>query len=165
MLLANVFAYGGMIVSLAGVKAKRDIQKWCFFIGPLLLMAGAYLFGNTVFILLQAVIVLAGLGGVLNLKPKLLSWLTMLSAAAALAVLSTSGLVRADWGLTGPVGLALVALGIASAPRPASNHLLFWAGVPLLVFSIITHAWPFAVLNFLWGIVLLHTMLTKRPHS
>ena len=164
-LLANAFAYGGMIISLAGVRAKRDIQKWCFFIGPLLLMAGAYLFGNTVFILLQAVIVLAGLGGVLNLKPALLSWLTMLSAAAALAVLWQSGLVQADWGLTGPVGLALVALGIASAPRPASNHLLFWAGVPLFIFSIITHAWPFAVLNFLWGIVLLHTMLTKRPHS
>lgn len=165
MLLANAFAYGGMVIFLAGVRAKRETQKWCFFIGPLFLMAGAYLFGNTVFVLLQAVTVLAGLGGVLNLKPKFLSWLTVLSAIAALAALWQMGLVRPDRELTGPVGLVLLALGIALAPRSVSNPLIFVACVPLVIFSIITSAWPFAVLNFLCGIILLHTMFTKRPHS
>lgn len=162
MLLANAFAYGGMIVFLTGVKAKRETQKWCFFIGPLLLMAGAYLFGNAVFILLQGVIVLAGLGGVLNMKPALLSWLTVLSAIAALAALWQGGYIRPDWSVTGPAGLVLLALGIALSPRPMSNPLLFSACVPLVVFSVITHTWPFAVLNFLCGVILLHTMITTR---
>lgn len=164
-LIANACAYLGMIISLAGIKAKRDTQKWCFFIGPLLLMAGAYLFGNTVFILLQAVIVLAGLGGILNAPPKF-SWLIVLAGGASLAFLWHGGFVRPNLELTGPIGLVLVALGVALAPRPMSNHLLFWAGVPLFIFSVITRAWPFAVLNFLWGAVLLHTLyFKKRPRS
>lgn len=128
-LLANACSYLGMTIALAGVKAKRETQKWCYLIGPLLLLVGAYLFGNTVFILLQAVIVVAGFGGILDLKPTLLAWPTLLSAAIALAALWQGGFVELNWSITGPVGLVLVTLGVALAPRPVSNLLYFihWA--------------------------------------
>lgn len=163
--LANACAYLGMVISLAGIKARRDMQKWCFFIGPLFLTVGAYLLGNWVFTLLEAIVVLAGLGAILDVRPTILSWLVVTAGAVSLVFLWHAGLVRPDWSITGPVGLVLLALGVALAPRPVSNVLLFVAGVPLLIFSFIGGLWAFVILNIAWSAILLHSMITKRPRT
>ncbi|MDP3947802.1 MAG: hypothetical protein Q8Q41_03880 [bacterium] len=164
-LIANACAYLGMLISLAGIKAKRDTQKWCYFIGPIFMLVGAYLLGNWVLTLLQAIIVLAGLGGILNVPPKF-SWVIIFAGAASIASLWQMGLVRPDWSITGPVGLVAIALGVALAPHPVSAFLLLVGGLPLLIFSAVEGLWGWVVFNLVWSAMLLHTLyFKKRPRA
>lgn len=166
-MLAPVLSYAGMTISLIGlslnyVEKKKlpdrdNIQRRLYFLGAILLMSGAYLISNWVYTSLQGILAVSALGG-LAVRDKLLSCIVFFLSVAALFFLAYAGLVVFDWTVSGPMGLIVLAVGVALIPRRGSNELLLAGGIILLVYSITAMQWPWIILNLLWSITLIPTV-------
>lgn len=159
----NAVAYAAFVGIITGVFWERYRNLLITFGAAILALYSGIFFHNTLFTVLQLLIVVSGLLQLVNAH-KRFAMITMVTfTITAYAFLALSGIITDTWTLMGSFGLLGIAFGLVILPKHYGFIVMSVGGILLIFYGFAVEAWVFFFLNIFFAVANTYEWNKVRP--